>query len=108
MLLHFRQTQRIPAFMPQFVHGLDVLLEDHLGRLWVGTDDGLNLYDATTERFTRFTTTKGMTENAIISLQEDDDGNIWVATEAGISHVNGNTGVIINYNQSLSNPLYLI
>ncbi|WP_332368519.1 two-component regulator propeller domain-containing protein [Spirosoma telluris] len=62
------------------------LLVDSRGWLWVGTlNQGLNLYDARTQRFyhidIRDTNAPGAGNHEVRLLAEDPDGNIWVNTD---------------------------
>lgn len=54
------------------------VFEDRRGRLWVGTNGGLNLFDRTTETFTRF-----LLGQEIKSLYEDNAGTLWVGSYYG-------------------------
>ncbi len=58
---------------------------DSRGRMWVGTMDGLNLYNRTANRFERICTTGAM----VIDIDEDRQGNIWLSTQgAGLWRYN--------------------
>ncbi|RIV17290.1 hybrid sensor histidine kinase/response regulator [Fibrisoma montanum] len=62
------------------------LLVDHGGRLWIGTlTQGLNLFDAQTQRFYHIDISDRDSPNAgnyeVRFLAEDPDGNIWVNTD---------------------------
>ena len=60
------------------------VLQDQYGFMWLGTEDGLNLYDG--YRFTLFkrgTEAGSLSDNAVTDLVEDDRGRIWVATKSG-------------------------
>ncbi|GAB3708549.1 two-component regulator propeller domain-containing protein [Spirosoma flavus] len=62
------------------------LLVDRRGRLWVGTlNQGLNLYDAQTQRFYHIDISDRRSANAgnyeVRLLTEDPEGNIWVNTD---------------------------
>ncbi|MBX2946728.1 MAG: response regulator [Cyclobacteriaceae bacterium] len=63
------------------------LLQDTKGFMWLGTRDGLNLYDA--YQFTVFRNNRNDSTsiggNYINSLAEDAEGNIWIATDQGLS-----------------------
>lgn len=61
------------------------LLEDSKGRIWIGTEkDGLNLYDAKTQRFFHVAVSdkelKGTGNYGIDYLKEDRNGAIWIIT----------------------------
>jgi len=66
----------------------DILKIDD-GRLWVGTNQGLNLYDDK-ELLTRTYTTGngGLPNNNIKRIIMDDDGVIWVGTNDGVARFN--------------------
>ena len=64
------------------------VFEDRQGRIWVGTDNGgLNLFDRTTDRFTRYINKPGdpksLSHNKVTAIAQDRDGKIWVGTYGG-------------------------
>ena len=60
-----------------------VLLRDRRGYLWIGTLDGLLLYNGSDFKcFTRDDLHTG--SSAISSIFEDSRGNVWVGTEGGL------------------------
>ena len=72
-------------------------VQDHEGRLWIGTQNGLFLIEGKEKRDeskNELTRIEGLANNCIRSLVEDKDGNIWVGTECGISGVR--KGEVIN------------
>jgi signal transduction histidine kinase len=60
---------------------------DESGRLWIGTTNGLNLFDETNELFYVFTTSDGLPDNCIFGILEDDHGNLWLSSRKGICKV---------------------
>ena len=71
-------------------HGLSqnsvyCILQDSLGILWFGTEDGLNKYDGYT--FTYYRNIPGdphsLSHNHVRVMLEDDDGAIWIGTHGG-------------------------
>ncbi len=62
------------------------VLEDHLTRIWVGTNDkGLNLFDRKTKTFSVILKEDGLPDNCIYAILEDDHGRLWISTNKGIS-----------------------
>ena len=66
------------------------LSQDRLGRMWVGTIDGLNRYDG--YDFTTFYSIQGdsstLANDHIFSLLTDSKGTVWVGTLTGLSRYN--------------------
>lgn len=62
------------------------LLEDEMGFLWIGTEDGLYRYDG--RQFKEFRSfpndTTTLSHNYIVSMTEDKNGRIWVGTREGL------------------------
>lgn len=60
---------------------LSVLVDRH-DRVWVGTEDGLNLFDPKTGRFRRYrlAETQRFRTEPIVALFEDRDGRLWTGT----------------------------
>lgn len=67
--------------------GVNRIMQDSRGFIWIGTYRGLNRYDG--RRFDVFTATDlGLTTDYINCFAEDRDGNIWVGTDNGVSCYN--------------------
>ncbi len=60
---------------------VNCLLQDHLGFVWVGTQNGLFRYDG--RKFERFGVAQGFPNSFIYALHEDRRGHLWVQTEYG-------------------------
>lgn len=77
------RTGKSPALNSNLV---EALLADSRGRLWIGTGAGLNLYDRTSGRISRFAETFGLRHAVdtvpIHQLIEDRRGRIWILTVA--------------------------
>lgn len=65
------------------------LVEDREGKVWIGTQNGLNCFDPETEKFTRYYYALGDTntinDNVINVLHEDAEGNLWIGSNAGLN-----------------------
>lgn len=68
---------------------ISCMLVDKSNRLWVGTYDGLHLYDRENDNFSVIKpgnkTNKGLSNNTILCLAEDSFGTIWVGTQQGLN-----------------------
>ena len=76
---------------------IQVIYEDKLKNIWVGTNDGLNKFNYETQKFTRYSL--GLKNKHIANIQSDIHNNIWVSTSTSISMLNPTTLRFINYNQ---------
>nr|WP_321450868.1 two-component regulator propeller domain-containing protein [uncultured Carboxylicivirga sp.] len=65
---------------------INEVYQDHLGFIWVATEDGLNRFDGIT--FKSFEGSKNQPQslkaNFVTSLYEDDKGNLWVGQINGL------------------------
>jgi signal transduction histidine kinase/ligand-binding sensor domain-containing protein len=57
------------------------VLSSYDGRLWVGCNCGLSLYDG--KRFTSYSEKDGLSNSCVWSLAEDQNQNLWIATYGG-------------------------
>jgi diguanylate cyclase (GGDEF)-like protein len=62
---------------------VNCLLQDRIGYLWVGTDNGLFRYDGS--RFQEFGHAEGLDNAEIHGLAESPDGVLWVAMQGGVA-----------------------
>jgi ligand-binding sensor domain-containing protein/signal transduction histidine kinase len=60
---------------------LRTMMQDSLGNLWLGTDDGLVKYDG--KYFYHYSQRQGLKSNLILSLIQDSKGNIWIGSFRG-------------------------
>lgn len=75
--------------------------EDDLGRIWVATQEGINIILQDTIHY--LNTKDGLIENATLALILDDKNNMWASTAKGLSEIvpikNSNQFVIRNFNK---------
>ncbi len=79
---------------------INYIFQDSDNLLWLGTWDGLNMYDGSS--FHVFNYRKGNVSNSIGSniiyqVEEDQKRNIWIATIEGISRYDKNSGKFFHY-----------
>lgn len=65
---------------------VNTLIQDNLGFLWFGTEDGLNRYDGYNFKIFQHDPedSNSLSDNAIWSLLCSKSGDIWIGTKAGI------------------------
>lgn len=70
-------------------YNIRAIVEDKSGKVWIGTQNGLNCYDPETNKFQKFfyssTDTNSINDNVINSLYEDHNGNLWIGTNLGLN-----------------------
>jgi ligand-binding sensor domain-containing protein/signal transduction histidine kinase len=60
------------------------LWEDRHHQIWIGTDKGLERYDATYNQFKHYSTNDGLPDLYIMGIVEDQTGNLWISTHKGL------------------------
>lgn len=75
------------ANAPESVSGDRVIciLEDTQHRIWIGTNNGLNIFNRQEETFTKFFKKDGLPGNFIKAVIEDNIGQFWVTTNKGLA-----------------------
>jgi len=77
------------------------IIQDHLGFIWVGTEDGLNKYDGYT--FTVFkhhpADSSSIIGNNIRALSVDSDGNLWIGTDSGLDKYDQGRNRFVHYSR---------
>ncbi|MFA9390640.1 MAG: two-component regulator propeller domain-containing protein [Prolixibacteraceae bacterium] len=65
--------------------------------LWVGTTDGLCLFNVATREMKCWHESDGLPSNRICAIELDEQKNVWMSTSHGISRFNPQTEVFKNY-----------
>jgi len=89
-------------------NSLEKIMRDHLGIVWIGTDDqGICSFDPATRKFTRypFIVNNGslvsgdkLDDQRVISIFEDREGTVWVGTNlGGLNRFDRKTGKFKSY-----------
>jgi ligand-binding sensor domain-containing protein/signal transduction histidine kinase len=65
---------------------------DRVGKLWVGTENGLNKIDPVTGEVTRYSESDGMASSAVSCILEDARGDLWMSTTKGVSSFDPRNG----------------
>lgn len=88
---------------------LNSIIEDRFGFIWIGTEDGLNVFDGYGFKVYRkdLNDSTSISDNWIQNLAEDSQGNIWVGTFNGLNryHRKSNSFERFETNATKSNAL---
>src|SRR5690606_3359375 len=77
---------------------------DSKGNIWLGTDDGVDMFNPKTKKFTHY---NGISSNNIFAIAEVGKGLIAFATySTGLDILDVKTGKIVNYPRSAIDPSY--
>jgi ligand-binding sensor domain-containing protein len=77
------------------------LLVDHEGTLWAATWDGLNRFDARTDRFTTFKANPHAREQIYLEIAEDAQHQLWLGTNGfGLQHFDPKTAQFTTFPSS--------
>ncbi|MEP6485037.1 MAG: EAL domain-containing protein [Rudaea sp.] len=67
------------------------LFEDDGGRIWIGTMDGLNVYDVAQSRMRSYRNDRNdpdsLASNLVRTLYQSGDGALWIGTQSGMDRV---------------------
>jgi signal transduction histidine kinase/ligand-binding sensor domain-containing protein len=76
------------------------IFEDSKGRIFIGTHNGLNLYNEATGKFKKYSSLSGLPNDVVYGIIEDlPTGNLWLSTNEGLSRFNPDTEVFRNFNE---------
>ncbi len=60
------------------------IFEDSVHRLWITTENGLNLYNPQKRHFTHYTKANGLPSNVTYCIQEDRQHKLWISSSSGL------------------------
>jgi len=63
------------------------IFKDSRGIVWIGTQDGLDVWKSSTKELHTLFTDDGLVNNSIKGIIEDKQGRIWVTTAGGVSRI---------------------
>jgi diguanylate cyclase (GGDEF)-like protein len=72
---------------------VECLLQDHLGFLWAGTDDGLFRFDG--QRFFKFSLEQGLPRMRTNQVYETADGRLYAGTDSGLARLHEDRFVVL-------------
>ncbi|MCA0446988.1 MAG: GHKL domain-containing protein [Bacteroidetes bacterium] len=65
-----------------FVLGME---KDKKGNVWIGSRDGLNIFNLKSGKFRHFHEIDGLSNNIVYSILQDSSNRVWVSTNNGIT-----------------------
>ncbi|HZM24882.1 MAG TPA: two-component regulator propeller domain-containing protein [Anaerolineales bacterium] len=87
---------------------ITAITENTQGKLWVGTNSGLNLFNPETAEFKRFLNDEenpqSLMDNSINTLFSDSTGNLWIGTANGLDRLNEDFDHFTHYSNDPSFP----
>ena len=75
---------------------VNAIYVDMSGTVWIGTERGLNKFDAGGS-FTAYFEKDGLPDDAVRGILEDAGGNLWISTNNGLSKFNPTAKTFRNY-----------
>jgi signal transduction histidine kinase/DNA-binding response OmpR family regulator/ligand-binding sensor domain-containing protein len=86
-----RNTTSVPdrrnGLQQHSCHHYHCLFFDSRGLIWLGTMDGLSVYNPATNVTKSFSEKEGLINNSTRSIMEDSQGRMWISTSNGISRI---------------------
>jgi ligand-binding sensor domain-containing protein len=83
-----------------------VTFQDSKGFIWIGTEDGLNLYDGYQCHIYRNdpNNLKSIGSNFVRALVEDNKSNLWIGTQDGLNYYDRQKDNFVRYYHEADNP----
>jgi len=97
---HYRSKRDEPFHLSY--DWVTTIYEDTIGKIWIGTNDGLNCFDRNSGKFEVFRHNKGegsLSSSAVFSIIEDSNGQLWFGTFNGLNKFNRESKTFIVYNK---------
>ncbi len=92
-IIHFHKTNTSKSLSSNMI--LDIL--DDGNKLWIGTENGLNVLDKTKKTFKYWNTKNGIANNLVTDIYKKNDSVLWLSTGGGLSKFNIITKKFKNY-----------
>lgn len=75
------------------------VIESSEGKIYIGTDNGLNVFNENNYTFSHISTADGLINDVVYGIIEDLGGELWLSTNEGISCYNPVTNTVRNFDQ---------
>lgn len=104
--IHYMPDEDDPQTLSNDV--IRLILEDHEGKLWLGTQHGLSHFDKVSGQVERYLhdadDSYSLPHDRIRALYEDRQHRIWVGTSGGLSLLDREEGTFTNWKKEVKNP----
>lgn len=67
-----------------FFDFINVVFQDHRGKIWVGSDYGLGYYDTSNNQLKKILDYEQLVNLSIESIEQDQNSNLWIGTNKGL------------------------
>ena len=94
--IHYENNPDNPESLPY--NKTTSIFQDSKNRLWIATEGGgFSLFNKKEETFYTINNKKGLANNVVYQIQEDDEGFLWLSTNSGIVRFSPETESFKNY-----------
>lgn len=85
---------------------VNAIFQDKRGFMWLGTQDGLNMYDGYNFKVFKYdgNDPASLSENFVHAILEDTHGNLWIGTEGGLNLYDRNNNTFKHFLHNDKNP----
>lgn len=73
------------------------IASEYDGKLWMGSTDGVFVYDLKSRQMKHYTMEDGLPANGIASIEKDRQGNLWISTDHGLACLDRKQETFHNY-----------
>tara|TARA_R110002050_G_scaffold188756_8_gene323405 strand:+ start:80 stop:4036 length:3957 start_codon:yes stop_codon:yes gene_type:complete len=91
------QNNNLSSLSSNIINGI---FEDTKKRIWVTTENGLNLYQPESNNFKRYSKSDGFPSNVTCSILEDSRQKLWISSSNGLVKFNPETEELKIYTKS--------
>src|SRR6266851_2959039 len=80
------------------------IFTDHAGMMWLATWNGLDRFNAATERFVVYKRDAQSRMEQYYDIAEDKNGTLWLGGNSGLQHFDPGTGKFTGYEHRIADP----
>ncbi|WP_298238546.1 hybrid sensor histidine kinase/response regulator transcription factor [uncultured Algibacter sp.] len=87
---HFKRTNNDTLAISN--NNINNIFQDSSNRIWITTENGLNLFDDDKRKLKKYGAKDGFPSNVFYSILEEDTNKLWISTSNGLVAFNTETG----------------